>query len=303
MNFYVLPSFCRLLLLPLSPIAIYRPICHSDYMLFDTGAMMMLPQVSDGLRINVGHMAICGWCCRARANAISSAITGASLTGKSTILLKLLEHIPTLFNYDVDRVVLFYSQSSPLNEAMAALLHAHRVEFRMHRYGDIALDIETMSAQFRQASDTGYTLVLFEDCSQLVDRSAAFNHLIHVARHSGLLFVLLIHGLTFNSASARTMVRGRAAVGTFITHCPLQIQAVRYMIFTISPRAKQMITQFAQRHANKATVCLSLLCVCVLDEISAGSACDAERDASRRVWQCAHRSARLIASYIFQHIH
>ena len=200
---------------------------------------------------------------RARAHAISSAITGASLTGKSTILLKLLEHIPTLFNYDVDRVVLFYSQSSPLNEAMAALLHAHRVEFRMHRYGDIALDIETMSAQFRQASDTGYTLVLFEDCSQLVDRSAAFNHLIHVARHSGLLFVLLIHGLTFNSASARTMVRCRAAVGTFITHCPLQIQAVRYMIFTISPRAKQMITQFAQRHANKATVCLSLLCVCV----------------------------------------
>jgi hypothetical protein len=175
------------------------------------------------------------------------------LTGKSTILLKLLRHIPQLFTYKVDRVVLFYYHSSALYDAMAATLHEQGIDFVLHRYGDMSLDIEHL-AQLRDANDRGYTLVLFDDCSQLVDRCAAFNHLIHVARHSGLLFALLIHGLTFNSASARTMVRRDARAHIMLVW--LQIQAVRYMIFTISLRAKQMVTQFAQRHANKATVCI-----------------------------------------------
>lgn len=35
-----------------------------------------------------------------------------------------------------------------------------------------------------------------------------------------------------------------------------QVQAVRYIIFTISMRAKQMISRFTQMHADKNTVAL-----------------------------------------------
>jgi hypothetical protein len=33
-----------------------------------------------------------------------------------------------------------------------------------------------------------------------------------------------------------------------------QVNAVRYMIFTVSNRAQQVIARFAQMHANKSTV-------------------------------------------------
>ena len=39
-----------------------------------------------------------------------------------------------------------------------------------------------------------------------------------------------------------------------LMHSNLQVQAVRYIIFTVSMRAKQMITRFTQMHADKTAV-------------------------------------------------
>ena len=61
-------------------------------------------------------------------------------------------------------------------------------------------------SQLREPNNKGYNLVLFDDCTPFVEDSAAFNNLIHTARHSGLIFVLVIHGIIFSKAPARRMV-------------------------------------------------------------------------------------------------
>jgi uridine kinase len=127
---------------------------------------------------------------------------GASLSGKSTILLKLLRNIKIL-KYTINRVVLLYYHRSTLYDEMEVALRAHNIDFVMRRYEEVPLDIEHLSA-LRGGPDT--TLIVCDDATSLVDGHKSFNHLIHVARHSGLLFVLLIHGPIFTRPQSRAMV-------------------------------------------------------------------------------------------------
>lgn len=131
---------------------------------------------------------------------------GASLSGKSTILVNLLKNI-NMFNYKVDKVILFYQHLSPVYTVMQQVLTCNSIPFEMKRYSELILSPDYLS-QLREDSDKGYNLVLFDDCTQFVEDMGAFNNLIHTARHSGLIFVLVIHGIIFSKAPARRMVRG-----------------------------------------------------------------------------------------------
>ena len=137
---------------------------------------------------------------------------------------------------------------------MAAALEEQGVSLELRRYGELLLNMDYLS-QFHSEQNGSYTLMLFDDATDLVENSKKFNHLIHVARHSGLIFVLSIHGIVFTRASARAMVRCLLAEAYSFSH--VQVQAVRYIIFTISMRAKSMIMRFTQMHADKNSVCLA----------------------------------------------
>lgn len=134
-----------------------------------------------------------------------NSLTSASLTGKSTLLLKLLQHID-MFDYRVERAVLFYYNASPIYEEMGDVLRSQGVEFEKQRYGETPLTIEALNELRKSDTGDGVTLLLFDDCSRLVETDASFNHLIHLARHSGLLCILLVHGLVYQRPQARTMV-------------------------------------------------------------------------------------------------
>lgn len=131
--------------------------------------------------------------------------SGASLSGKSTILVNLLKNID-MFNYKIDKVILFYQHISPVYTVMEQVLDCHNIPFEMKRYGELTMNADHLS-QLRDSGDNGYTLVFFDDCTPFVEEMPAFNNLIHTARHSGLIFVLVIHGIIFSKAPARRMVR------------------------------------------------------------------------------------------------
>jgi hypothetical protein len=89
---------------------------------------------------------------------------------------------------------------------MEESLDEQGVSLEMHRYSELVLSMDYLS-QFQSDQAHGHSLILFDDATSLVENSKKFNHLIHVARHSGLIFVLSIHGIIFTHASARAMVR------------------------------------------------------------------------------------------------
>ena len=110
-----------------------------------------------------------------------------------------------MFAYKVDRVVLFYHHHSPIYNLMHSMLLEEGIAFEMRHYSELAINMDYI-AQLRDNNDQNYTLVLFDDATNLVESNKAFNHLIHVARHSGIIFILSIHGIVFTRASARAMV-------------------------------------------------------------------------------------------------
>jgi hypothetical protein len=132
-------------------------------------------------------------------------------------LLKLLTNVKHLFKYKIDRVVLLYYHRSPLYDRMAEALGEHNIDFVMRCYEEVPLDIEHLSA-LRGGPDT--TLIVCDDVTSLVDGNKTFNHLIHVARHSGLLFVLLIHGPVFTRPSSRAMASwcARAYINSILNY-------------------------------------------------------------------------------------
>lgn len=182
-------------------------------------------------------------------------ILGASLSGKSTTLVKLFKNIQ-LFDYPIDRVIVFYYHTSPLYLQLGEALEAQGIKLEMIRYGAVPLDQDHLSLlRSEKATPGSYALIVFDDATDLVEKSADFNHLIHVARHSGLLFILIIHGIVFNRPTSRSMVTFCIQNLNKIIYLELlKVNAVRYLIFTISMRAKQMVTRFAQLHADRATV-------------------------------------------------
>ena len=182
----------------------------------------------------------------------------------------MLRNARQLFKYKIDRVVLLYYHRSPLYDRMAEALAEHNIDFIMRRYEEVKLDAENLSA-LRGGPDT--TLIVCDDATSLVDGNKNFNHLIHVVRHSGLLFVLLIHGPIFTRPSSRAMVN-----------------AVRYMIFTVSNRARQMVQRFAQMHANKTTVSRGRACDLIYLPIYHVPIC---RQCTRSTASCARASTTI----------
>ena len=118
-------------------------------------------------------------------------------------MLKLLQNLD-MFAYRVDRVVIFYQHASPYYTLMGQALEEQGVALEMHRYSELQLNMDYLS-QFHMG-EGGYSLLFFDDATSLVENNKKFNHLIHVARHSGLIFVLSIHGIVFTRASSRAMV-------------------------------------------------------------------------------------------------
>ena len=118
-------------------------------------------------------------------------------------MLKLLQNLD-MFAYRVDRVVIFYQHASPYYTLMGQALEEQGVALEMHRYSELQLNMDYLS-QF-QDGQGGYSLLFFDDATSLVENNKKFNHLIHVARHSGLIFILSIHGIVFTRASSRAMV-------------------------------------------------------------------------------------------------
>ena len=110
-----------------------------------------------------------------------------------------------MFAYRVERVILFYHHPSPIYNEMARALEQQGVTMELLRYNELQLNMDYLS-RFHSPQDYGYTLIIFDDATSLVEGNKNFNHLIHVARHSGLIFVLSIHGIVFTRASSRAMV-------------------------------------------------------------------------------------------------
>lgn len=125
------------------------------------------------------------------------------MTGKTTILLKLMRNMH-LFDYKIDKVLLFYQHSSSLYDELAKICETQQIKLTCYRYDDTPLNMESLEAA--RGDGTNTTLCLFDDATHLVQTSAAFNQLIHVARHSRLVFVLLLHGIVYSRPQARTMV-------------------------------------------------------------------------------------------------
>jgi hypothetical protein len=147
-----------------------------------------------GLRLSYGHIAICG----------------ASMTGKTTILLKLLRRVHEMFDYKIDKVLLFYEHSSPMYDQMAEICRSKNIEFEHKRYDETPLDMSNLEAA-RGGTSSNITLCIFDDATQLVQSSPKFNQMIHVARHSRFAFILLVHGIVYTRPQARTMVSATAA--------------------------------------------------------------------------------------------
>lgn len=167
---------------------------------------------ANGLRLEKAHVAICGSLstCGTPAGYLHLQDTcrhltsaGPSLSGKSTCLLNLLRHIE-MFNYQVDRVVVFYYHNSPLYDQIAAVLDEQDIKFDKRRYEEMVLDMEHLN-ELREPGEEN-VICCFDDVTSLIDTQKSFNHLIHVARHSGLVFILLVHGLVFTKAESRSMV-------------------------------------------------------------------------------------------------
>lgn len=111
-----------------------------------------------------------------------------------------------MFDYRVERVVLFFYNSSPLYDDMQDAVQSQGVDFERQRYGETPLTIEALSELRKSMTPDAQTILVFDDCSRLVELDASFNHFIHVARHSGLMCILLMHGLIYNRPQSRAMV-------------------------------------------------------------------------------------------------
>ena len=121
--------------------------------------------------------------------------------------MKLLQNVE-IFSYHIDNVVLFYHHLSPIYDEMAKALQEQHIPFDMKRYTQLELDMAELN-KLRPAKSTandGYTILIFDDASSLVEANTKFNQLIHTARHSRLLFILSIHGIVFTKPTARSMV-------------------------------------------------------------------------------------------------
>ena len=139
-----------------------------------------------------------------------------------------------MFAYRVDRVVIFYHHTSPYYNRMEEALEQQGVSLELRRYSELQLSMDYLS-QFHSGDERGYTLVLFDDATSLVENSKKFNHLIHVARHSGLIFVLSIHGIVFTHASARAMVCSEFLYFENISSCRCKQFAILFSQFRCEP--------------------------------------------------------------------
>lgn len=110
-----------------------------------------------------------------------------------------------MFNYKIDRVIVFYYVNSPLYDQLAAILDQQGIKFDKRRYEETVLDIEHLNEL--RAPGEEHVLCCFDDVTSLVDSHRQFSNLVHLARHSGLIFVLLVHGLIFTKPQSRSMVR------------------------------------------------------------------------------------------------
>ncbi len=154
-----------------------------------------------------------------------SLIIGASLSGKTTLLIQMLKEAPRLFT-PVPKLVMFYydQYQEQYGQAQEHLAQAG-IQMELHRGSDVSLqELEDYVPKNEQ------TLLIIDDATQTSSTSKNLADIAMNGRHLGISLVLCWHTLFPGSQVARTIN-----------------QNMHYFFFLPCPRAKGQMEAFGRQ--------------------------------------------------------